>query len=572
MCGIAGFSLQKKIPTHASLQAMLNALAHRGPDGEGHVFHHHDAIGHRRLAIIDLEGGKQPIENSRYVVAVNGEIYNYLELKNIFPSYPFQTHCDSEILLPLFAHYKTNMLSYLRGMYAFALYDKEEKRLFLGRDPFGIKPLYYQETSEGFFFASEITALFEGSNVSPQIDEEGRDELLQLRFTSGRRTPFKNVWRVLPGEIICIQKGKIISRALYDTPLHQLESENYTEFETRFTQSTQVHLQSDVPIGLFLSGGLDSRAILMSFPPEILKNLSCFTTSFPTAPKMDESKVAKEIAQIYGAPLTEVPFTPEDFWKLLIDAIPFIDDPFFDPAVLLLMKMASVAKKQGIKVIFSGEGADECIGGYRRYQKASWPTWIGGRLFRKKGNFDKSNILKTPSIIFKKALEEKAAFYQNKGYTSLTISQLIDCETWLGALLSRLDRALMANGIEGRVPFVDRELSPYLLGLPDNKKIHFGHRKWILKNWIHTKHPHPSIWKKKQGFRYPNDLWVFDAPFDIEAWLCKQPCIQELCYIEEIKLLFSKRKKGFLVWSLLFYALWHAHHIEKEKNYLPFPK
>lgn len=569
MCGIAGWMSKKEEPfTEGLLEGMLDALDHRGPDGRGTHFVHATALGHQRLSIIDVEGGRQPLCHEHLSLVVNGEIYNYLELKKTFPDTSFQTASDCEPLLFLYQRFGLDFVKNLRGMFAFALYDAQKKELILARDSFGIKPLYYTQLPEGFFFASEISAFLKTGLISRKLYLAKREELLQLRFTTGKETLFEGVYRLLPGETLRVYDGAVVSAHIrIPAPLMSYasleESEALPLLEDALRESTKLHLRSDVPYGLFLSGGIDSATLLYFMNQYVSAPIQTFTTVFPDAPEADESVQARCIATFFGANHHEIPFQEKDFWSVLPEMIPFIDDPFIDYAALPSYKMALSAKKN-VKVILCGEGADELLAGYKRYQKAHWPTLLGGKLIRRKGNFSGQGLLKNDTMEWQKGLQLSLAYFRKTLFTPLQRAQGVDCETWLpNCLLAKLDRCLMAHGVEGRTPFLEPELSQFLFSLPDNLKIRYGYRKWILRKWLKNNLPIARPFNKKQGFTFPAEKWVLKKGKELGPLIAQQPGIQEAFFPEAVHSLFQRidKKSGFLAWNLLFYALWHRNHI-----------
>lgn len=569
MCGIAGWMCKAGEPqTEDFLEAMLDTLNHRGPDGRGTHFIHATALGHQRLSIIDVKSGGQPLNHAHLSLVVNGEIYNYLELKETLSQAPFQTGSDCEPLLFLYQNFGLDFLKNVRGMYALALYDAQKKELILARDSFGMKPLYYTQTPQGFFFASEIESFLKTGLVSPKPNFQKQQELLQLRFTTGKETPFQGIFRLLPGETLRVYDGVVVSAHIrLPAPLTSYaslqESEALPLLENALRESIKIHLRSDVPYGLFLSGGIDSATLLYFMHQQVSRPIQTFTTVFPSAREADESAQARTVATFFGTDHHEIPFEEKDFWSLLPELVTFIDDPFIDYAALPSYKMAREVKKT-VKVILCGEGADELLAGYKRYQKAHWPTLFGGRLIRQKGNFSDQGLLKSETKEWQEGLQLSLEHFGKTLFTPLQRAQGVDCETWLpNCLLTKLDRCLMAHGVEGRSPFLDANLSQFLFSLPDHLKIHYGYRKWLLRKWLKNNLPIARPFSKKHGFTFPAEKWVLKKRKELEPLLAQQPGIQELFRPEAVRSLFYRndKKSGFLAWTLLFYSLWHRHHI-----------
>lgn len=570
MCGIVGVATRWPNPQVCQqTKEMLKNLEHRGRDGDGFFSCETGALGHTRLAILDQAGGDQPFFLDDLVFVGNGEIYNYVELKQDLPGIDFKTGSDMEPMLYLYQRHGLDFVKLLRGMFAIAIYDQAKKELILARDPFGIKPLYYTQTATGFFFASEILPLLNIGVAARDLSPEQVEELLQLRFTTGAETPFRDIKRVLPGEVIRVCEGGIVNAQIRTVPLWEpakpVEPDvALKELDHHLAESMKLHLRCDAPYGLFLSGGVDSATLLYLMGKLTGKAVETFTVTFPESAKHDEGPQAKAVAQACGANHHEIPFTEADFWELLPKIAQLADDPFLDYAALPTYKMAGVAKAKGMKVMLCGEGADELLAGYRRYQKASWPSWLGGRVFRKQGNFSKTRILRHPTDHWKQRLQETLQTLNVPSLTRLQQAQGMDIKTWLSCnLLNRLDRCLMVQGLEGRTPFLEPVLSSFLFSLPDKLKLHQGYRKWILRQWLKERLPQARPFAKKQGFTYPAETWVLKQGEKLGNLLATHPAIEAICFPDEVRMLFKTNAKhnGFLAWSLLFYALWYRYHI-----------
>ncbi|MCH8859002.1 MAG: asparagine synthase (glutamine-hydrolyzing) [Proteobacteria bacterium] len=410
MCGIAGYMVKGgSAAPAAALEDYATALSHRGPDGTGH--YQSDGVGlvQTRLAIIDLKTGDQPLYGAKNTVLVaNGEIYNYLELRRDFPLASFTTQSDCE--LPLFCHARdgTDFAKALRGMYGIALFDPAENALFLSRDPFGIKPLYYATIEGGLAFASEPQALLAAGLVRREICIEKANELLQLQFTTGRSTIFKGIERVLPGETLRVQAGEITERrrhgALPDGPPQDIsESEALERLDTALMDSVAVHQRADVPYGMFLSGGVDSSALLACMARLNDKPVRAFTAGFPGTAAHDEREHAKRVAKAAGAEHVEISVTEKDFWSHLPAIAAAMDDPVADYAIVPIYLLAREAAKD-LKVVLCGEGGDELFAGYGRYRSALRPWFLGGRAMRRRGFLDGLGVLRDSSRRWRDAI------------------------------------------------------------------------------------------------------------------------------------------------------------------------
>ncbi|MEQ9489218.1 MAG: asparagine synthase (glutamine-hydrolyzing) [Alphaproteobacteria bacterium] len=575
MCGIAGvMTTTGRPPTAAQLHDLSVALSHRGPDGDGQ--HNASDVGmiQTRLAIIDLETGDQPLyEPGGAALVANGEIYNYIELQTSLrdAGVALATGSDCEPILHLYRRDGLDFVNSLRGMYAIAIHDPTEGRLVLSRDPFGIKPLYFVETAGHFAFASEAQALqAAGLAPPPAIDPRHRDELLQLQFTCGPETIMEGIQRLMPGETIVVRGGRIVERrhkpALPDTVLSDIsESDAVDALEKALTDSVLVHQRSDVPYGLFLSGGIDSSAILALMAKLNSSPVTAFTAGFPGSDVTDERDRARELARLVGADHHEVTFDEDDFWSLLPTIAGAMDDPAADYATLPTWKLAETAA-QSLKVVLCGEGGDELFAGYGRYRSVLRPWILGGRTVRHRGAFDRLDVLRDKSDSWRDGIASTAALSASQGRSKLQIAQAIDCTDWLSQdLLTKLDRCLMAHGLEGRTPFLDPAVAAASFALPDRLKIRKGLGKWILRKWLSGVLPESDAFTRKRGFTVPVGVWIGNRADKLGPLMEQQESLREICKPGTIAPLLKStgKRAGFAAWILLFYALWHKRHIEQ---------
>jgi asparagine synthase (glutamine-hydrolysing) len=572
MCGIAGLMTQKgETPSAALLQVMGAALQHRGPDGNGHYRSGDVGIVQTRLAIIDLQTGEQPLyEPAGAALVANAEIYNYIELRAELPGAVFATSSDCEPPLHLYRRHGVGFTAHLRGMYAIALHDPAAGRLILARDPFGIKPLYYLETATGFAFASEPGVLLAAGLAPPQLVRQVRNELLQLQFTTGRETIFAGIQRLLPGETVVVARGRIVERhqraALPSgAPLPMGEAEGIVRLDKVLADSVLIHQRSDVPYGMFLSGGIDSAAVLAMMARLNETPVKAFTAGFSNTGVHDEREQAQAMAAAVGAEHVMVEFGEVDFWRLLPEIIAAIDDPTADYAILPTYKLAGVAREHGIKVILSGEGGDELFAGYGRYRAVMRPWWAGGKMARGRGNLEGLGVLRGDLAGWRDGIAAAEVRVASAGRTRLQVAQATDCADWLpNDLLVKLDRCLMAHGVEGRTPFLDPVVAEFAFRLPDELKVHKGIGKWLLRRWLAEKLPAAEAFARKRGFSVPVIDWLTRRGSKLGPLVAAQPGIREICLPDIVETLFadiSGKRQGFAAWTLLFYALWHRHHI-----------
>ncbi|HEX9568922.1 MAG TPA: asparagine synthase (glutamine-hydrolyzing) [Rhodospirillales bacterium] len=581
MCGIAGvMSADGAPPPAATLGKLAQALSHRGPDGEGRYVSDGVGMTQTRLAIIDLETGDQPLyapvkgDDGRAALIANAEIYNYIELRLDMSRVEFKTGSDCEPPLHLYLRHGLDFARHLRGMYAIAIHDPVENCLVLARDPFGIKPLYYAETAKGFAFASEPQALFKAGLATPVLDAEARDELLQLQFTTGRRTPFRGVERLLPGETVVVRRGRVADRLRRQAlptggPIETSRAAALKRLDELLNDTIGIHQRSDVPYGMFLSGGIDSSVLLAMMARLNPHPVQAFTAGFDGADVTDERAHARAVATAARAEHREVSFGEGDFWALLPEIAAAMDDPAADYATLPTYKLAAEAKRAGLKVVLTGEGGDELFGGYGRYRRARRARFLGGRPMRAKGVFDGLDVLRRIPAGWRDGFAEHEREAAAGGRTRLQAAQATDCADWLpNDLLTKLDRCLMAHGVEGRVPFLDVRVAEFALTLPDRLKVRRGFGKWLLRRWLETGMPAAKPFSAKRGFTVPVGEWIGGRGGELGPLVASQPAIDEICAPAAVEALFRAagpgrgRRAGQAAWVLLFYALWHRRHVQ----------
>ncbi len=582
MCGIAGImTADGSAPALSVIGHMARALQHRGPDGEGRHVLDDVAMVQRRLAIIDLQTGDQPLyatndeigpDPSRSALVANGEIYNYVEMRRRMGEETFQTRSDCEPAVRRYVESGIEFAQNLRGMYAIAIHDPGQRCLVLARDPFGIKPLYYGETEDGFAFASEPQALIAAGLARPVVRTEARDELLQLQFTTGRETIFQGIHRVLPGETMVIRKGRVAERIQMAAlpPGDRVDTSQAAalrDLDDVLNDTVMVHQRADVPYGMFLSGGIDSSVLLAMMARLNERPVDAFTISFPGTDAADERANARRVAEAVGANHHEVEFTADDFWTRLPAVVEATDDPTADFALLPTHKLAETVRDHGLKVVLSGEGGDELFAGYGRYRRARRPRWLGGRAMRDRGRFAGLGVLRDESGHWRDGIglaERQAA---DPRRTGLQVDQATDVLEWLpNDLLNKVDRCLMAFGVEGRVPFLDPKMADFAYRLPDNLKFRRGRGKWLLRRWLETALPAARPYARKQGFTVPVGEWIERRGAALGPLVARQPGIVEACYPGSVEALFAAptaaaKQVGLAKWTLLFYALWHHRHI-----------
>ncbi|MGQ0663176.1 MAG: asparagine synthase (glutamine-hydrolyzing) [Pseudomonadota bacterium] len=576
MCGIAGMmTAAPDGPAPSVLAALAHALAHRGPDGRRDYRRANVGLIHNRLAIIDLETGDQPLfEPGGAALVANAEIYNYVELRRELGGVAFATGSDCEPALHLYRRHGLDCVARLRGMYALALHDPKAGRLVLARDPFGIKPLYYVESGSGLAFASEAQALvaagLAGAGQPPAgLDPGVRGELLELQFTTRRDTIFPGIRRVLPGETIVVAGGKVIERrrraALPDGgPEEWTEDEALARLDAALEDSVRVHQRADVPYGMFLSGGIDSSVVLAMMARLNPRPVVAMTAYFPDSGAADERQAAGAAARSVGADHIEVALGAREFFLDLPLVAAAMDDPAADYACVPTFGLARRAREAGLKVVLSGEGGDEMFAGYGRYRSELRAWWLGGRTMRRRGTFDGLGVLRRPAPGWRDGIAAAEVTENTPARTRLQTAQAVDCADWLpNDLLAKLDRCLMAHGVEGRTPFLDPALAAVALRLPDRLKIRRRLGKWLLRRWLAKHLPAVGALAPKRGFSVPVAEWIAAAGPRLGRLVAASPAIAEIADPEAVGALFRAggKRAGFAAWTLLFYALWHRRHV-----------
>ncbi len=572
MCGIAGLVLAtgSAPPDPAQLGALARALGHRGPDGAGHTVVGRIALVHTRLAIIDVEGGDQPLFAGSAALVANGEIYNYRELRAETPGVQYATDSDCEPPLHLWLRDGERFTDRLRGMYAIAIHDRAARTVTLARDPFGIKPLYTTAIEGGLAFASEPRAFLEAGLVPRGLRHSARDELLQVQFTSGAETIFPGIQRVRPGETLTCAEGHVIERrraaSLPEGGPETIGEEAALErLDRALEESVHLHQRSDVPYGMFLSGGVDSAAILALMSRLNSNPVLAFTAGFDVPGAADERGRAQAVARAAGADHETIEISERMVWDHLPEIVGCMDDPAADYAIIPTWFLARRAAQQ-VKVVLCGEGGDEIFGGYGRYRTAMRPWWRGGRVIRARGTFDKLDVLRARPTGWRDGIASAEAEAADGGRTRLAAAQATDIADWLPHdLLLKLDRTLMAHSVEGRTPFLDRAVAAAAFRLPDGLKVRERRGKWLLRRWLERHLPEAQPFAPKQGFTVPVGAWIAGQGARLGPLVAAQPGIAELAHPDRVAALFrhaSGRREGFAAWTLLFYALWHRCHIE----------
>jgi asparagine synthase (glutamine-hydrolysing) len=588
MCGIAGLALRDGTVDAARVRQMAAALAHRGPDDIGVYADGPVGIANTRLSIIDLDHGHQPLfaADGKLVLVANGEIYNYIELRERLQQlgHRFNTHSDCEVILHAYLQYGRDFLTHIGGMFAFALYDQRQRRLIAARDRIGIKPLFLAQLPAGIAFASELKALLPLLAGPPTISAHGLAQYLQNQFSTGATTILENVERVLPGEALCIEGGKITERWRYWTaiaiePRELSYAQAEEEFDALMETTMRQHMRSDVPFGLFLSGGVDSSILMALLAHYCDQPVRTFSVGFRDSRPTDELTFAERTAERYGGRHTVLKPEPESMLQRLPFTAWAADDLMRDYANLPTALLAETAGRE-LKVVFSGEGGDEVFAGYGRYRASALERWVKGMLapgsggFRTRGTFRGS----WPRRLFQPALLEAtrrarevfiAAWREAPGaWTDLQRMQYVDLTTALpDNLLVKADRMLMGFGVEGRVPFLDHRVVEFGLALPDQLKVAKGEGKVFLKRWAARLLPRAQLHARKRGFSVPVDKWFDDQLMQSLARLLPQhPAMRAWFHPAGLEQLVAAPRTAVVVrmlWALLQFAVWYTLFIER---------
>jgi asparagine synthase (glutamine-hydrolysing) len=624
ICGIVNFNANHPVDREL-VERMTSAQSHRGPDDHGYFVENNVGLGHRRLSIIDLSGGKQPIfnEDGSVVVVFNGEIYNYADLTGslIAKGHLFATRSDTETIVHSYEEYGDQCMRDFRGMFAFAIWDRRRKRLLLVRDRLGIKPLYYYAGKDFFVFASEIKSLLQDPRVPREVDRQALDLYLALRYVPGPQTMFKNIFKLQPGHWMTVDESGTKSGKYWDLKFNRSERKEdrryIEEFRDLLEESVKLRLISEVPLGVFLSGGLDSSAMLAMMSQitgrERVKTFSVgYDTSGPAAREIEsanEFTFAREAAEYFGADHHEFRMTSTDFRDAIPIMISHLDEPMADPTCIPLYFISKLARNY-ITVVLSGEGADETMAGYTLYRKilalekirmASGPLAaalpglarlpVGSRMrayLRRAGAKLENHyrgVVKGVPLEARLALSgvERlrscnnrldeifgACFGQVEKTSLLNRMLYADTKVWLPEdLLLKADKMTMATAVELRVPFLDHKLVEYIASLPDDLKVRDNLGKWILRQAMSTVLPPSILHRTKKGFPMPAAEWFrFELrDFVRETLLARDSACREFFDPQAIEQIVCLQEKGKLsgyqeVWSLLVFESWHKQFIQ----------
>jgi asparagine synthase (glutamine-hydrolysing) len=588
MCGIAGIVLRDGVVADADLRRMASQLSHRGPEDSGTYVAGRFGIAHTRLAIIDVAGGHQPLFDAakRYALVCNGEIYNYVELRGELEALGARplTHSDSEVALHGYAHWGVDSFRRLHGMYAYALYDHEAGELRLVRDRLGIKPLYFARLPDRILFASELKALLP---LLPQqrVHADALAQFFQNQYSTGPHTIIDGVERVPAGCALRIGRDLSVHvqrywSALDVQPRAQVSFDDaVAEWEPLFGQVMREHMRSDVPYGVFLSGGVDSAVLLGQLKRHHSQPIRTFSIGWKDARQRDELDDAEAMARLFGAEHSSIRMDAQAVFRRLPRSVWAADDLMRDYACLPTLALAEAAARE-LKVVFSGEGGDEAFAGYGRYRQDFFERAFKSLRHPGSGGFRVRAELAPAwtQRLFVPELQRALAGYRDpvvrawretpKAWSELQRRQYVDLSTNLpDDLLVKADRMLMACSVEGRVPFLDHRVVEFGLALPDVLKVSKSAGKVFVKRWAESFIPREHLWRRKRGFHVPVGEWL-RGPFleALSARLPQSPAIRAWCRDEAVRRLLARQQaKGDVtreVWSLLQFAIWHRLFID----------
>lgn len=603
MCGFCGFTGQVT-DRETVLREMTERITHRGPDSTGFYLDDGIAMGFRRLSIIDLEAGQQPLynEDKSLVLMFNGEIYNYPSLRRelLEAGHTFVTETDSEVLVHGFEEWGEALLPRLRGMFAFAIWNVEEQTLFLARDYFGIKPLHYTLLPDGrFFYASEIKSLLAHPDFVREFNDSALDHYLSFQYSVPRETFFKNVYCLPPAHYLWFRDGQVMEHRYWEPRFEPDEGmtldQAVVSIDNAFTDSVEAHRISDVEVGCFLSGGVDS-----SFVASYFGGQKAFTVGFDNGSHYNECQYAAELAQEIGIDHYTHLIGEEEYWASLPDVQYHLDQPLADPSCVALYFVSKLAAEH-VKVVLSGEGADELFGGYRIYHEptslagyqklprflrraaaavvSALPFDFKGKSFLIRGSKtleerfignaymfnqkEKSRLLKT--IPATDPREQTAEYYRRcAGQDDVTRMQYLDINRWMvGDILLKADRMSMAHSLELRVPFLDKEVFAVASRIPARHRVAAGTTKYAMRLAAKRHLPEASTSRPKLGFPVPVRVWLRQEPYYNrvkEAFL--SPAAEKFFNTAELLRFLDqhyagKKDNSRKIWTIYSFLIWY---------------
>ena len=619
MCGFIGCINNKPVAISADDKAVFEKMnkfiEHRGPDDEGYFYEDHISMGFRRLSIVDVENGHQPLayDDGRYWIIFNGEVYNHVALREelIAKGHTFKTESDTEVIIAMYSEYKEESVKRLRGMFGFVIWDREEKTAFIARDQIGIKPVNYVEVDDKLYVGSEKKSLLLAMNKQA-IDDESLQHYMTYQFVPEPASIIKEIHSLEPGHYMVKKIGQPVEITAYwkptFEPVQKAETEYVKELREALMDSVKMHMRSDVPVGSFLSGGIDST-IVVALAKEFNKNIETFSVGF-SREGYSEIDVAQETAEKLGVNNTSYVITPEEFMEELPKIVWYFDEPLADPAAIPLYFVSREARRK-VKVALSGEGADELFAGYTIYNEPNslamfdkipkvghkllravsniMPEGMKGKSFLMRGTTPLEERFVGNAFIFnekeKKILLPK--YREDAPYTTITAPlykasehldpiqrmQYVDMHTWLrGDLLLNNDRMSMANSLEVRVPFLDVNVYDVAKRIPSSMTIANGTTKSILRKASESFIPEHVLNRKKLGFPVPIRLWLKDEMKEWATAIIKESPTEHLINKQYVLQMMEdhcadKRDNSRKIWTVLIFMIWHQVFVEKKYDF-----
>jgi len=635
MCGINGIAYSDKSGLSAApdvLKRMRDVLKHRGPDEAGIFLDKNVGLGHRRLSIVDLQNGQQPMLNhdGSCVIVYNGEVYNHKDYRSelIEKGYSYKTLSDTETILHLYEEYGGNCVDKLRGMFAFAVWNKNRRELFIARDRLGVKPLYYVHDETGnLFFASEIKALVEAGAVKPELNYGVLPDYLANHGTSGDETLFSNVKRLPAGHTLSWKDGKIYLRKYWDLEFepklngyHRNDADWISEWRELFEDAVRLRLMADVPLGMFLSGGIDSSAIAGVMSKLVAEPIKTFSVAFAER-EANELEYARIVAREFNTDHHEIIVSPDDFFTALPGLIWHEDEPLAHPSSVALNFVSQLASKH-VKVVLTGEGSDESLAGYGRYAKTLanlkygqvyeriTPGYarelvadgISGLPFNSKvrQKLQRSFLSLKPTVeeiyfdnfaVFGRKMQAEmlsedavsriggrsdpyaamSEFFNAAGSQDLLDRMLYaDTKTYLQELLMKQDQMSMAASIESRVPFLDHKLMEFSARMPANLKLRGRTTKFVLREAMKGILPETILTRSKMGFPVPIGKWLRTGYKNLvdEFILSERAMARGIFKPGFVRRLVDRHNAGEnhdeRLWALLNFEMWHRRFIDND--------
>jgi asparagine synthase (glutamine-hydrolysing) len=632
MCGIAGIVALDRLheDERARLTLMRDVLTHRGPDEAGLYCDEQAGLAHRRLSIVDLAQGHQPLANEDATVHVvfNGEIYNHAELRPALESagHHYRTRCDTETIVHAYEQWGDACVERFRGMFAFAIWDARQRRLLLARDRMGIKPLYWTLASGRLLFGSEIKSILESGLVRAEANDRAIPELLGARYLSGTETLFRGIHRLLPGHVLTLERGVAATRQWWDIPVGRAQedarrlgdADAVDEFRCRLEDAVRARLMSDVPLGMFLSGGLDSSAIAALMSRMIDRPLETFSVAFRQR-AFSELDYARQVVAAIRANPHEIVIDESDFFGALPRLVWHEDEPIAHPSSVPLYFVSKLAR-DSVTVVLTGEGSDELLAGYGRYPRALF-NWRAGRFWAiapdpirhfveetlvprlpsRLGRYARRSFLgmpRTPEAMFFDnfaaiGLRRQASllaprlaatatpevyaasriYFDAANGHSTTLDRLLyaDLKTYLVELLMKQDQMSMAASIESRVPFLDHHLVEFAAALPPRMKLRGFTTKWILREAVRALLPAAILTRRKMGFPVPFSEWMRGSGASLarDVLLDARARQRGITNAAAVSALIDAHADGSTnagdaIWALLNLELWYRTFIDGE--------